>query len=173
MSHCRTPSLHNHLDHCFVVFKHTEQSFLMRRLHVLRERWSSLQRVAPFDQESDLRFQGQKQSEPTNRERESRPISIRRPKRWFRILFYCAKLNFVSYTMNLLEQMYDFQKRTMFLRKWILSPPDLLQSRNLETVPVCIVWQYFPHDNTVCIYMCDECMKSIDSGVCQKLWSIL
>ena len=32
MSHCWTSSLYDHLDHCFVVFKHIQQSFLMRRL---------------------------------------------------------------------------------------------------------------------------------------------
>ena len=31
MSHCRASSLHNHLDHCFVVFKHIQQSFFVRR----------------------------------------------------------------------------------------------------------------------------------------------
>ena len=34
MSHCRTSSSHNHLDHCFVVFKHIQQSFLTRRIDV-------------------------------------------------------------------------------------------------------------------------------------------
>ena len=34
MSHCRASSLCDHLDHCFVVFKHIQQSFLMRRLDV-------------------------------------------------------------------------------------------------------------------------------------------
>ena len=29
-----TPSFNNHLDHCFVVLKHKQQSFLMRRLDV-------------------------------------------------------------------------------------------------------------------------------------------
>ena len=29
MSHCRASSLNDHLDHCFVVFKHIQQSFLM------------------------------------------------------------------------------------------------------------------------------------------------
>ena len=33
--------------------------------------------------------------------------------------------------------------------------------------------QYYPQNNTVCIHMCDECMISIDSGVCHRLWSIL
>ena len=61
----------------------------------------------------------------------------------------------------------------MFLQKWILSPQDLLQNRSLETVPACIVLQYYPNSNTVCIHMCDECKISIDSGVCHKLWSIL
>ena len=34
MSHCGTSSLYDHLDHCCVVFKHIQQSFLMRRLDV-------------------------------------------------------------------------------------------------------------------------------------------
>ena len=34
MSHFGTPSCDNHLDHCFVVLKHIQQSFLMRRLDV-------------------------------------------------------------------------------------------------------------------------------------------
>ena len=34
VSHCRTPSFNDHLDHCFVVFKHIQQNFLMRRVHV-------------------------------------------------------------------------------------------------------------------------------------------
>ena len=38
---------------------------------------------------------------------------------------------FVSCTSNLLEQMYDFQKCTMFLQKWILNQ-DLPQNRVLK-----------------------------------------
>ena len=34
MSHCGTPSFNDHLDHSFVVFKHIQQSFMMRKLHV-------------------------------------------------------------------------------------------------------------------------------------------
>ena len=34
MSHCGTSSLDDHLDHCFVVFEHIQQSFLMRKLDV-------------------------------------------------------------------------------------------------------------------------------------------
>ena len=34
MSHCGTPSLNDHLDHCFVVLKHIQQTFLMRKLDV-------------------------------------------------------------------------------------------------------------------------------------------
>ena len=35
--------------------------------------------------------------------------------------------------------MYDFQKRTIFLQKWISNLQDLQRNQNLETVPVCIV----------------------------------
>ena len=34
MSHCRTPSFDDHLDHCFIVFKHIQKSFKTRRLDV-------------------------------------------------------------------------------------------------------------------------------------------
>ena len=34
MSHCGTSSFYNHLGHCFVVFKHIQQSFLMRKSDV-------------------------------------------------------------------------------------------------------------------------------------------
>ena len=34
MSHCRASSLYKNLDHCFVVFKHIQQSFLVRRIDV-------------------------------------------------------------------------------------------------------------------------------------------
>ena len=34
MSHCGASSLYDHLDHCFVVFKDIQQSFLTRRMHV-------------------------------------------------------------------------------------------------------------------------------------------
>ena len=34
ISHCRASSLYDHLDHCFDVFKHVQQSFLTRRIDV-------------------------------------------------------------------------------------------------------------------------------------------
>ena len=34
VSHCKASSLYDHLDHCFVVFKDIQQSFLRRRIHV-------------------------------------------------------------------------------------------------------------------------------------------
>ena len=34
MTHCLTSSLYDHLDHCLVVFKHIQQSFLTRRIDV-------------------------------------------------------------------------------------------------------------------------------------------
>ena len=80
---------------------------------------------------------------------------------------------FVSCTSNLWEQMYDFQKCTMFHQKWISNLQDLPRIQSLETVPICIVLQYYPHDNIVCIHKYDEFLKSIDSGVCHKPWSIL
>ena len=52
--------------------------------------------------------------------------------------------------------MYDFQKRTVSLQKWISNLQDLPRSQSLETVPVCSVRQYHPHDSIVYIHMYDE-----------------
>ena len=71
-------------------------------------------------------------------------------------------MRFVSCTSNFVEQMYDFQKCTVLLQKWILNPQDLLRSQSLETVPVCIVEQYYPHDNIAGFHLYYECKKEID-----------
>ena len=42
----------------------------------------------------------------------------------------------------------------MFLQKWILNLQDLPRSQSPETVPICIAWKYFPHDNIVCTHLC-------------------
>ena len=34
MSHCGTYSFNDHLDHCFIVLKHTQQNFLMRKFDI-------------------------------------------------------------------------------------------------------------------------------------------
>ena len=57
----------------------------------------SSQRIAPFHHGPESCFQRLKQSDRINRERESRPISIQRPKRWFRILLNCLKLKFLTH----------------------------------------------------------------------------
>ena len=87
-------------------------------------------------------------------------------------LLNCAELKFVSHTSNLSEQMYDFRTCTMFHLMQILSPQDLPQNRNLETAVICFDEQCYPHEKYNLYHMCDECMKSIDSGVCHWFWSI-
>ena len=105
---------------------------------VTRDLRHGRQRVAPFYHGFESCFQGLQQSDPINRERESCPISIQCPTRWFLILLNCEKQQFVSWTSNLLEQMCGFQKHIMFLQKWILNLQDLPQSQSPETVPICI-----------------------------------
>ena len=48
MSHCRTPAFNDHFDHCFIVFKHIQQNFLMRRLDVWRNRINILDLNLPW-----------------------------------------------------------------------------------------------------------------------------
>ena len=95
MSHCPTSTLSQHLDHCFVVFKHIQQSFMMRKLDVWGNKIKIIQfidhpprllafvkscerrknfvcahnEVSPFYHGSESCFQELKQSDPINRER--------------------------------------------------------------------------------------------------------
>ena len=121
----------------------------------------------------DKHFKEQKQLDPIVPEEATHPISVQCPERWFQFLLNWEKQQFVSGTSNFLEQMYDSQKRTMFLQKRISNLQDLPRSQNLEIVPVCIVWPYYPQNNIVCIHKYDEYLKTNDSGVCHRPWSIL
>ena len=44
-SHCGTSALNDHLDHCFVVLKHIQKSFLMRKLDVCGNTINIIQHV--------------------------------------------------------------------------------------------------------------------------------
>ena len=110
MSHCRASSLHDHLDHCFVVFKHIQQSSWWESLTFEGKNYAnhwSLSEIAcvcelcegnqpfsPFYHDSDSCSQELQRSDPINQVRECNPTSILHPKKWFPILLNCAKLNF-------------------------------------------------------------------------------
>ena len=100
MSHCWTPSFNDHLDHRFVVLKHIQQSFLMRRFNIIQISDHSLRiacvcescevenklHVCSFSSRrvlygSDSCFQELQRSDPISQEREYHPTSVQRPKR--------------------------------------------------------------------------------------------
>ena len=64
-------------------------------------------------------------------------------------------------------------KDTQDSPKSTLSLQDLRQSQSPETVPVCIVVRYSPHDNSALRHSCGVIKKSNEPSVCHKLWSIL
>ena len=74
----------------------------------------------------------------------------------------CGTCVSVSCTSSLLEQTCDFRVRTMFS----------CEIRVLKQSQSALFSSITHFDNIVCIPMCDECMKSIDSDVCHRLWSI-
>ena len=125
VSHCRASSLYDHLDHCFVVFKHIQQSFLTRRIDVWGNkinivqiidhsmRFLSFLELCEVSNEphfgsytglsvldySDTCFREElRRSDPINQVGVFHPTSILHPKRWFLILLNCAKPKFVSCT---------------------------------------------------------------------------
>ena len=132
----RVSSLYNHLDHCFVVFKDIQQSFLMRRIDVWGNKISIVQIIDHFLRllsffncvmwRTNLTFVLNKSHRSllhwcvfpwrtaTIRSHKSSAeipcTSILHPKKWFLILLNCTKLKFVSYSSNWLERTYDCQK---------------------------------------------------------------
>ena len=110
---------------------------------------------------------------PKDREQAVHPCAILRPRKWFLILLNCAKLKFVSYTSNWLEQMYDFRECTMFHLKWILNPQDYAQSLSLEINPIDNAEPCYRRENIVGSHLCGECMKSFLPIVCHMPASIL
>ena len=94
------------------TFEGTQSIFFSTLIFLQILDFFQYQQVAPFWLKTESRFQKHKESGPTTPEQATRPISIQRPMKWFRILLNCVKLKFVSFTSYLWEQTYDFPKRT-------------------------------------------------------------
>ena len=129
MSHCGTSSLYDHLDHCFVVLKHIQQSFLVPKLdvwgntvNIIQKRWTFFE-IACVCKSCEVANKlhvcsltsrpvqcGSDSCSPrtaTIRSHKSRtgiyhPTWILHPKRWFLILLNCAKLKFVFLHIQLI-----------------------------------------------------------------------
>ena len=165
MSHCRTFYLYNHLDHCFIVFKHIQQSFLIRRVDV----WGNKINIFQITLWDGFRFWMLWGVERTSRRFRNgshrswwlwfvfpRTATIRSHKSSAVVPSNLnpASKELISDSVELCETEVCFlhiqllgtnawlQKRTMFIQKWILNPQDLPQNRSLETVPVCNVWHF-------------------------------
>ena len=122
-------------------------------------------RFEPECNTSDIEFKRSKAGIPS-----SRNPALRQK---FQHRLTCVTHMSASCTYNLLEKMCDFRIRTMFHLNWILSLRDLLQSQNLELIPIDIVVQCFPLDNIVCNHLCNECKRSNALNVCHIICSIL
>ena len=126
MSHCRASSLNNHLDYCFVVFKHIQQSFLMRRVDVwgnkiniiqiinlsrhFLSRWRCTQVSLYLFTLIRISVKNSNDQIPqVKRGFSVHPLNLH-PRKWFLILLSCTKLKFVSYTSSWLEQTCGFRK---------------------------------------------------------------
>ena len=187
MSHCRASSFNDHLDHCFVVFETLQQSFLVRRMIVWKNKINIVQIIdhsmrllsflncvrcwtnfTQFGHKSpralSLWFMFPRTATiqiPYIKCGWYHPTSILHLKKWFPILLSCVKLNFVSYTSN-----YWNKCET---------------SKNAQCSTWCLFWilkisckigvlkqsQSALYRNTVCIHLCNEII------VCHILRSIL
>ena len=121
MSHCKTSPLYDHLDHCFVVFKDVQQSFLTRRTRV---RGNEVFRSSIFP---GIFFRvGDVDSSPVLDDSDA----------------YETEVCFLH--IQLIGTNVCFQRYIMFHPKWISNLQDLPQNRSLETVPTCIVFAVLP-----------------------------
>ena len=83
------------------------------------------------------------------------PFTVQHPTEWFLIRWNCGILAFVSYTSNLWEQMFDFQRYRRFLPRLILNPQGHQQHLSLGINPVDNAEPCCPHDNIVGSLSCD------------------
>ena len=191
VSHRWTSALNDHFDHCFIVFKDVQLRLALRRLCVcgnvihMRQLINISVWVWICDSANSLLLLDWLvfwycsmnatllSPHPINQQQVIHPFANQHPTKWFLILLNCAKLKFVSYTSNWLEQTYDFQKYTRHPLRLALSPQGRQQSLSLETTPVSSVELHYPHDNAVGNRLCDECKKSVLLIICHMPASIL
>ena len=182
----RASSLYDHLDHCFIVFKDVQQSFLTRRIHV-RGNKSTLSRSSIFPRiffragdvdkspcTCSLWFVSPWRTATIRSHKSSAGFPTNNCVQGNDLLFCWTVRNwslFLAHSSYWNKCMTS--KNAVFLQKWILNPQDLLQNQSLETIPICIVLQCFPHDNIVCVHLYDECKRSNDKIVGHMFWSIL
>ena len=200
MSYRRASSLYDHLDHCFVVFKHIQQSFLMWRLDVCvneinitqlidhssrlltflnRVKWRTnftfvQRRASPF-----LRFWFVS----------PRTVPIRSHKSSAVIP---SNLNLASKEM-ISDSVELCETEVCFLHIQLIGKNVWQQKKKTHNAPPDVVFEssrspakseswnspsrhclaVLPTWHIVCIHMYDECGMLIDSGVCHRPWSIL
>ena len=173
MSCCGTPPFNDHLDHCFIVFKHTQQSFLMRRLvlSTLIFPWDFL---TSFSINRSPRSVWSLSHASKNRNNQiplfqsKQPVqsqfSVRRDD--FR---FCRTVRNGSLFLLHIQLI----RTNVWLPKMHNVPPEVgfVIFKNSHKVRVLKQSQSALFDNIVCVHMHDECMESIDSGVCHMLWS--
>ena len=137
--------------------QHYPNHWSLYEIAYARDSCEGKQRVSPFYHGSELCFQGLKQSDPTNQEREHHPFAVLHPRRWFLILLNCVKLKFVSYTSNLLEQLYDFQRCNVppevdFESSRSPAKSESWNSPNLHCLAVFPTWQYCLYSHVWCMW---------------------
>ena len=189
MSHGRTSSLFDHLDHCLVVFKHLQQNFLMRRLDVWKNKIVIIQIIndslillafvnrAKWDTTWSIRIWFVFPRTETIRSHSSR---ARKP----------SNLNFASKEM-IFDSVELCETEVCFLHikligtnLWLPKTHNVPSDVDFESSrspakseswknPSLHCLEHYPHDKRFCIHMHDECKKSNDIIVCHKIWSIL
>ena len=184
MSHCRASSFNDHLDHCFVAIKDIQRSFLTKWKHGWRKKSTLSRSIVPW---SFFRFWRLWSAARTV----SRFVH-QSPRAWFPwVVFPWRTATIKSHKSSAGIPSNDFGffwtvwHRSFFLAhptEWnkrmtskhahcttwsrFVSPQDLLQNQSLETVPICIVWQCYPHAN-VCNHMNEKRKRSNDNRLSQ------
>ena len=166
MSHWGTPPFNDHLDHCFIVFEHTQQNFLTRRLDVWRNTINILQHVdlpsrfltsfsstsrivlsevgVTFPKTETMRSHNPRAGKPSN----FNPVSTEIISDFVELCetaVYFSHIQFLG-TNVWLPKMHNFLQEVDFE-----SSRSLLKSQSGNNPSL----HCFAKNNTVCIHMCD------------------
>ena len=192
ISHWRPPSLSDHLDHCFLAFKHIPQNFLMRRQDVWRNKVNIIQNVEhssrlPLHVICITANNGFSRSIMVlSCVSKTKTIRYNKSRAGIPSFLNPAFKEMISDSVELCETAVCFSHiqllgTNVWLPKTHNVPPEVDFERSISPAksesgnsPRLHCLTVLKHGNTVCIHTNDECKRSEDINVCQhKLLSIL
>ena len=197
-SHCGTSAFYYHLNHGFIVLKHTTQHWKEKvfRLMERDQYWSDRDWCAQLESVFAclveclptsfsvallhlwfcccvlVRNEIFQSPNPKEWEREYRPMRKPASRKIISASVELCETEVWFLHIQLIGTDVRLPKIHRILLMLISRLQGLLQNQGLGTILICIVVLCFTRDNVACIHMCHEYTRSNTSSVCRKLLSI-